>query len=84
MGQSELSGPRACETMRIRSFKLIFFAGGSSVGARPIEQDQRRHCIKVELRLAFNSHEFQVPIRKGAECTRLLSSSDGIIRILRV
>ena len=84
MGQTELSGPRACETMRIRSFKLIFFVGGSSVGARPIEQHQMRHCIGVELHLAFSSHEFQVQIRKGAECIRLLSSSDGITRILRV
>src|SRR5207249_10640327 len=33
MDQAEPSGPITCETMRIRTFNLIFFAVGSSRGA---------------------------------------------------
>ena len=78
MGQAEPSGPITCETMRIRTFNLIFFAAGRCLECDCMRQHQTQQCVEVELRLTCSVDEFKVQSREWSpERNRLLPPTTG-------
>ena len=89
MDQVEPSGPITCETMRIRTFNLIFFAAGRCLERNCMRQHQTQQCVEVELRLTCSVDESKVQSREWSpERNRLLppttGSSPGLTFVRRI